>query len=294
MMKIIYSLVFLVSFTASAQLPSTSIFLADLVQKGNNYLITNVKDISGSPGYNNQPTYSADGNYIYFTSDRDGKQTDIYRFDVKKRSTDRITQTSESEYSPLIVPGMDAISVVRVNADSAQQLYRMLPDGSNPVILYTGSDTVGYYGWLDPNRVLIFALGEKNSLRLINLNDQKSYFIAENIGRNIQQIPGANAVSFTTKIDSTTWQLKKFDGILNKVESIINLPAGTEDYAWLNSSVLVSGSEGDLSYINVNKKETGWLSFADLTKTPVSNFYRIAIDPAGTKIAFVVKNQAAE
>ena len=39
-------------------------------------------NITRSPGYDNQPSFTPDGAAILFTSNRGGTQTDIYRYDV--------------------------------------------------------------------------------------------------------------------------------------------------------------------------------------------------------------------
>jgi dipeptidyl aminopeptidase/acylaminoacyl peptidase len=285
---------FLLSITGFSQIPSTDIYFANVVQKGNEFYIINIKNITSRIGYDNQPCFSEDGNFIYFSSDRDGSQTDIYRYEIKKGKTERITKTNESEYSPALIPGSDALSVVRINTDSAQYLYRILPDGSNPVNLYTGRDSIAYHSWIDSNRILISESGETNSVSLLDLVEQETIRIAENTGGSMYKIRAENAVSFTVKSNYDNLQIKKFNGLLNKVENITKLPAGSEYHAWLNESTIVSGSKGKLYFFDLNNKKNGWQLMADLSNTPAANFNSITFDPSGKKIALVVLHQAAE
>src|SRR4051812_9271744 len=69
------------------------------------------KRITDFVGYNNQPYFMADGRSVLYTSNRN-KQTDIYRYDVASGKTTQVTDTSESEYSPTLMPDGKNISVV--------------------------------------------------------------------------------------------------------------------------------------------------------------------------------------
>lgn len=278
------------SLNVFSQLPSTDIVLGEITQRGEDFKISNLKNVTARLGYDNQPYFSPDGNFFYFSSDRDGPQTEIYIYDLRRRSIERLTNTPESEYSPTPIPEITSFSVVRVDTDSAQHLYRYLPDGTNPVILYTGSEKIGYHSWIDANRILFYSLGETNTIRILNFPEQVTLHIADNGGRSMQRIPEENSVSFTVQLDSLQWQIKKFDGAINKVETITNLPSGVEDYSWLNSTVIVAGNKGKLYSFNLNKKESGWKLMADLKNTIAADFYRIAFDPSGKKIALVIKN----
>ena len=45
-------------------------------------------NISNSPGYDNQPSFLPDSSAVLFSSNRDGKQTDIYRYDIAVEGAD--------------------------------------------------------------------------------------------------------------------------------------------------------------------------------------------------------------
>src|SRR5262245_8822220 len=87
-----------VASTLGAQAP-TDIFLAPLTMQGGRPVVGTAVNITNAPGYDNQPSFTPDSRSILFTSNRDGRQTDIYRYDVASKSTTRVTNTTESEYS---------------------------------------------------------------------------------------------------------------------------------------------------------------------------------------------------
>jgi Tol biopolymer transport system component len=81
---------FLFGFAALAHgqsgAPGTDIFLAgiriDRGRIGRISLETPV-NFTNRPGYDNQPSFTPDGRAILFTSIRDGKQADTYRYTLK-------------------------------------------------------------------------------------------------------------------------------------------------------------------------------------------------------------------
>src|SRR5256885_6703718 len=96
------------SRTATAP-PDTEIFLASF--SGEGARVGRPLNITNSPGYDNQPSFTPDGRSILFTSIRDGgTQTDIYRYVVATGTTSRVTHTPESEYSPTVTPDGGHIS----------------------------------------------------------------------------------------------------------------------------------------------------------------------------------------
>jgi len=123
------------SLNGAAQAPpATEIYLTDL--QVDRFPLVGATDTfinaSGNPGYDNQPSFTADSASMLFTSNRDGKQTDIFRYDVAAKATVQLTDTPESEYSPLVTPDGRTFSAVRVEADGMQRLWRFDADGSNP------------------------------------------------------------------------------------------------------------------------------------------------------------------
>ena len=95
--------------------PDSDIFLATLSMRGTP-AVTRATNVTHSPGYNNQPSFTPDGAAILFTSNRGAAQTDIYRYDIASSETTRVTNTAEGEYSPTVTPDGAHISAIRVEA----------------------------------------------------------------------------------------------------------------------------------------------------------------------------------
>src|SRR2546423_7373309 len=130
--------------------PATEVYLAPLSMSGSTVRIGTPQNISNSPEYDNQPSFLPDSSAILFTSRRDGKQTDIYRYDIKTRHITQLTKTAENEYSPLLTPDKKTFSTVR---GDKQELWRFNLDGSNPQLAYAHTGLIGYPVWIYDTRL---------------------------------------------------------------------------------------------------------------------------------------------
>jgi Tol biopolymer transport system component len=122
--------------------PDTEIYLAALTEIDGKVTLGPPSNVSDSPGYDNQPSFTADGQGILFTSVRGGRKpdpknsaasgSDIYRYDIKARRIEQVTDTAESEYSPTVTPDGRHVSVIRVEADGTQRLRSSRCQGNRP------------------------------------------------------------------------------------------------------------------------------------------------------------------
>src|SRR5712671_1668645 len=169
--------------------PATDIFLIDLrTTSGGHTKLGQPVKITTWPGYNNQPSFLPDGKSILYTSIRD-KQADIYRYDIREAATTQITNTVESEYSPTLMPDRKSISVVRVEADGTQRLWRFPLAGGAPSLILEKIKPVGYHLWIDDHTLALFILGKPNFLQIVEARTEKAEIIAENPGRILRHIP---------------------------------------------------------------------------------------------------------
>jgi Tol biopolymer transport system component len=163
--------------------PATDIFIADLrATPGGKLKLGRPVKITTWAGYNNQPSFLPDGKTILYTSIRD-KQADIYRYDLRAASTTQVTNTPESEYSPTLMPDGKSISVVRVEADGTQRLWKFPLAGGSPSLILEKIKPVGYHLWVDDDTLALFVLGKPNTLQLVDLRSGKAEVISENPGR---------------------------------------------------------------------------------------------------------------
>jgi hypothetical protein len=248
-------------------------------------------NITDRAGYDNQPSFAADGASVFFTSVRDDAQADIYRYDVRTRATARVTATApESEYSATPIDGGRAISVVRVERDSAQRLWRFPLDGAAPTVILERIRPVGYHAWVDDHTLALFVLGSPNSLQIADTRRGTADTLATGIGRSLHRIPGSARVSFVRKVSATEWWIESLDPKTRARERLVRLPDGVEDHAWLADGSVVCGRGSRLLRWSRGGGDD-WRELADFSGAGIQGITRLAVSPQGDRIAFVAEGR---
>jgi len=271
--------------------PDTEIFLAPL-EPGVN--VGRPVNITNSPGYDNQPSFTPDGASVLFTSIRGGgTQTDIYRFDIASGKTSQVTRTPESEYSPTVTPDGAHISVIRVEADGTQRLWRFTLDGGAPELVLPGVKPVGYHAWAGDHTLVLFVLGSPATLRLADTSGGEAEILVTGINRSIQRIPGGT-ISFVARTGGesgapATLSIRELDPRTRRITPLVNAPAGAReaDCAWTPDGTLVMADK-DVLY-GWRRGQPGWNRLADLAALGLHGVTRIAISHKGDRIAFVTQ-----
>lgn len=281
--------------TPAAAPPSSDIFLVDVKSKHNYQTGTDdltfgePQKITDFPGYNNQPFFMPDGKTILYTSIRN-KQADIYRYDAGTGATTQVTNTPESEYSPTLMPDKKNISVVRVEADGTQRLWKFpLAGGGAPSLILEQIKPVGYHYWLDDQTLALFILGgpgKPNFLEIFDMSTGKSEFVTENPGRVLRKVPNRNQFSYVHKLADQHWEVKAFDLHMRTSASLIATLPGVEDYAWLPDGRLLMAKDSKLFAV-VPLSAKNWTEVTDFSAAGVKRITRIAVSANGKRLAIV-------
>lgn len=268
--------------------PSTDIFLLDLTTRKGRPSFGQPRNITRRAGYDNQPGFSADGKSLLYTSIREDNQADIYLYDLAKDSTKQLTATKESEYSPTIMPGGKALSVVRVEADGTQRLWSFPFGGAPPALLLPEIKPVGYHLWLDSHSLLLFVLGQPATLQLVEAQSGKAEKLADNPGRTLLAIPKQQKVSFVHKLSADEWLVKSFDLRSRQIATLTKTLPGQEYFCWTGEGVLLMAKGAKLY-----KWEAGqvgqWQEAADFSAFGLKEITRLAVSPKGDKLALVAE-----
>jgi len=227
-------------------------------------------------GYNNQPSYFED-KVVYFATDYYGDdQTEIAKFDFFDKTLSRITYTEEKEYSPILVPGREAFSVVRVETDQKTQALSLYPlDGIGYAKRYmNNTSNIGYHNWIDESTLVLFLVEEPHhNLAIADAKSERRKIILDNIGRCLK-VDKDNNIIFVHKISDTEWYLKRYDMQTNKSVIITETLERSEDFELMNDGTILMGSGSGLFCFLKGAKE--WSLISDLKNSGISNIKRIA------------------
>lgn len=288
--------------TANAQQPATQpnprpappppdVYLASLKLDAGKVVVGAPLNITDRVGYDNQPSFTTDGSSVFFTSVREDAQADIYRYDIAVKGTSRVTTSApESEYSATSFDGGRAISVIRVEKDSTQRLWKIPLDGSAPSVILERVKPVGYHAWADNHTLVVFVLGSPNTLQLADTRTGKADTITTNVGRSLHRIPNTSRVSFVHKVSRTEWWIESLDPASRLAARLVKMPDGVEDYAWISDGSVVCGNGSKLMRWS-GKSGDGWTQIADLSSAGVQGITRLAVSPRADRIAFVAEGK---
>lgn len=270
----------------AAAVPDTEIFLAELTWTDGMPALGRLRNISNRGGYDNQPGFLEDGRSLVFSAIVDGKQSDIYRYLISENASVPYALTGLSEYSPTPIPQAGGISVVRVEADGTQRLWRFSAANATATLIAADVSGVGYHAWLRPDLVAVFIVGEPPTLELVSLPSGERKLVASNIGRSLARIPGDEALAFIDKGEAGAWRVVRYDLDSGALSELIVTPPGSEDFAWSGNGGMFMGSDQGLLYWD-GHPDTQWTT-VELGNQRPGRITRIAVSPDIRHIALVV------
>lgn len=285
MKNILTHLLVLFSTQIFAQLPDTDIFLADIKNDHGKTSFSNPVNITNRKGYDNQPYFTPDGKSILYVAVVDTIQSDVYKYDLSSKKFSQITHTKESEYSPSYSPDKKNISVVRVDQDTAQRFYNLPLNKTSTAQVIKGTDSIGYYCWLNDTMLAMFILGDAMTLQVLNTHTSQRKLIASDIGRCMKLSHDKKQLLFVIKQNSTEWSIFKMNISSFIISKVVSTLKDNEDFTEIPDGTLLMGSEGKL-YSYKPESDNSWKMIADFSST-LKSFYRIAINADGSKIALV-------
>jgi dipeptidyl aminopeptidase/acylaminoacyl peptidase len=279
--------------------PDTEIFVVEMKTTAGKPEFGAPANATKHAGYDNQPSFTPDGQSFLFTSQRENDQTDIFRYDLKTGATTQLTRTPESEYSPTLMPGGKFFSVVRVEADKTQRLWKFpAAGGSAASLVIENVKPVGYHLWLDGRTLALFVLGDEktkqpNTLQLVTLKKGEPVAIEvstlhTSVGRSLQRVPRRDAFSFVHKIAPDDWLVKLIDVRAHTTELLTKTLPGSEDLAWLPDGSLLMAQDAKLFRFDP-AREHSWQQVADFAPAGLHKITRIAVSPKGDRLALVAQ-----
>jgi WD40 repeat protein len=279
--------------------PSTDIYVVNVTTTKGVMKFGTPVNVTNRPGYDNQPYFLPDSKSFFFTAIGDDKQAEIYRYVVATKSLERLTNTAEAEYSPTLTPDGKAISVIKVEKDNTQRLWKFpfaRNAGVSPALassftlVLENIKPVGYHVWIDANTLGLFVLGNPSTLQMADIRTGKAEVIAQNIGRSLHRIPKQNKISFIHRVSDTELWVKSFDPKTREIAPLVKTLPGVEYCAWTPDGKLLMAKDAKL-FMWDSKKGGDWTEVADFSASGTKGITRIAVSPDGKTVVFVAEGK---
>lgn len=257
----------------------------------------------GSPGYDNQPFFlepdeSGSIELLYTSADESG-ETDIWYRELTGGDSWRVTETpTASEYSPRMQPGGFHSYIYQPPGGYAGHAYiETYIEGDDSLRKEAGPahdlGPVGYYVFSqDLRHVAVFALGEPNTLQLIDrgTDPETVTHIVDNPGRTLTKTPRGSLAWFSSADPAGNQTVSTLDFSTGQVQARFALPDGSQDFVPMELSDgtvgVFSTRDGQLVYRDI---QTDWTDIADLSALGLTGVTRIAVNLDRSVIALVAE-----
>lgn len=271
----------------------SDILLADFSRQADgSWSVGTPVNITQRVDYDNQPAFTPDGaDLLYTANDPQSGQADIWRYDIAAGTVTPVTSTApESEYSAAYTADQSGVTVIRVEADSTQRLWRIPLDGGAEHPVFSELAPVGYYAEPTSGAFAMFVLGNPATLRSGRTGEGMPTIHTENIGRSIQLIPQTTSVSYVQRHDDGSSTIMRLDGIGDgaQLSEITPALADGDFHAWTpDGQLLMADGAGLFAFDPDGSAE--WTQIADFAELSIS-LSRLAVHPEGSQIALVAES----
>ena len=298
MLRRLFCLLLVTSTNYGVQAEGSDIWLIDYATSKDNpvsvYRPQNWQKITNAPFYHNQPYFSPDEKFLYYTAADAQGQTDLWRFELASGDKVNLTNSATSEYSPTPMPSNEGLSGIWVDAQGKQWL-RAWDRLGQPVANLLSVEPIGYHVWVNDDEVLVFVLGSGETpvhtlqRHTVNgaLSDTDTTVIDKNIGASLWVIPGqAGTFSYSKMLDGKHW-LMSYHSNTGVTESLTILPNESPYYAWTKDGSVVTVAADGKELLRYDMGDKEWQTLFAIGSHCSYGASRLVFAPLGNKLALV-------
>lgn len=282
-MKVITSLLAVCSLSAVAA--GTDVYLFD---RQNNYKF--VANISDRDGYDNQPSFTIDGDTILYSSDRNGGQTDIFMYDINTGQTSNLTNTPDKNEYSAQPRSKKRFNYILQEGVPYQNLWHTTYEKGPSKRVLTSFVPAAYYA-INEKGVLFwgryaFSLFFEPAGVDVGPAIGESLFVMDKAGRSIHAIPDSTLFSVVHKQMNGNWVVKSFDPDTKAMTPMVSIGADNEDYCWTPEGKMLRADGSRLTTFDPVTKES-WEKLTDLEAKGFVKGGRCSVSKDGRYLAIV-------
>lgn len=270
---------------AFSQQPNPEIFLFSIEKNGEKLNFTNGKNITTNAGYDNQPSFSLDNRSILFTSNRNGKDTNIYEYFLADGKLEQITTSEDNEYTAKDFDGK-TINFIREGSDQTMTIFKYDRASKQESKALKIKEPVAYYAFNAKGDAL-FWVRYAYFAHWVNTEKNINRFVTDYVQPSTPQlIPNTDNFSFIKRLPNDELWIYEFNPTNQAIRPIVQPKDAKLTYCWLPDGSLLTGSGTKLFRFD-EKADKKWLEIADLTSFGIKEIGRVAVSSDGKYLALV-------
>jgi WD40-like Beta Propeller Repeat len=268
-----------------AQAPDSEIFLFSIEKNADKFTFTNGKNITNNPGYDNQPSFSLDNRSILFTSNRNGKDTNIYEYFLADGKLEQITISEDNEYTAKEFDGK-TINFIREGSGQIMTIFKYDRQTKQESPALKNKEPVAYYAFNSKGDALVW-IRYAYFIHWVNPEKNINKFVADYAQPSTPQlIPNTDNFSFVKRLPNDELWIYEFNPMNQAVRPIIQPKDAKLTYCWLPDGSLLTGSGTKLFKFD-EKTDKRWVEIADLSSFGIKDIGRVAVSSDGKNLALV-------
>lgn len=296
-LAIVLALLLSLTTPVAAQILTTEVWVGALDFREGRFDVSDLKNISNDPGYDNQPAFFPDGQTLVYTSVIAGDLGDsglgLHAFLVDLRSGARTPLPEARGFSPTPTADGKQLMMLREGRVWLHDL------GGKVLGPLTETTTAGYYARFDDRTYVLFMNEQQRRIVIYDAKTKKVDTMAVGASTAPYRIPGQRAVTFVaeepfsaaenTAADAPkpTLVLRRLDLPTRKVTTLATIPFPTGgQHVWTARGTLLIASGPQIYEWNPARPDE-WKPIYRATNPDLQGITRIAISPASDRIAIV-------
>ena len=271
---------------AAGQALTTEVWVGALDMREGRFTVSELKNVSNEPGYDNQPAFLPDGRSLLFTTEAENVSETGLGVHAVRHHFDRGTSvplTRARGFSPTPTPDGRQFMTLREGTVWLHDL-----SGKPLRVLLPEVKTAGYFTRIDENRWVLFMNERDRHIAVWDESRRSLVRLVPNAATAPYRIPGTSAVSFVVQ-EGETKRLMRMDLTAGEPEHrvLAAIPFPTAGaHAWTSRGTLLMASGNAIHEWDPRAPES-WPVVHRFTQPDLQGVTRIALSPAEDRVAVV-------
>jgi hypothetical protein len=288
MRKTVLLLVFVtLGRAAAAQVLTTEVWVGSLDRRDGGFIVSDVKNISNHPGYDNQPAFFADGASLLFTTEAESlSETGLGVHAVRYwlESGKSVPLEKARGFSPTPTADGSGFMTLREGTVWLHDL------AGNPLrVLLPAVKTAGYFTRIDGERWVLFLNEKERRIAVWDGTRAALEYVMPGAITAPYRVPGQPAVTFVVE-EGETKKLMRLEltndrGTVKRELATIPFPTGGA-HVWTSRGTLLMASGNTIHEWHPNRPDA-WPVVHAFSEPDLQGITRIALSPAEDRIALV-------